>query len=60
VVNLVNEDFQTFNKEQQKHKSSYLAGEKSGGQKGIEDPAYNGQGNTDLSVGATGRKQTKE
>ena len=59
MVNLVNEDFQTFNKEQQKHKSSYLAGEKSGGQKGIEDPSYNGQGDTDQSVGSTGRKQTK-
>jgi hypothetical protein len=56
---LVNEDFQRFNKEQQKHKSSYLAGGKSGGQKGIEDPEYNGQGNTGQSVGATGRKQTK-
>lgn len=52
---MVNENFQEFNREQQKHKSIYLDGAKSGKEQGINDPEYNGQGITDKSVGATGR-----
>jgi hypothetical protein len=50
---LVNENWDEFNKIQQKHRASYLGNEKQ--KPGLNDPEYNNQDNTDKSPGATGR-----
>lgn len=52
---MVNENFDKFNKIQQKHQSDYVGSD--GDQTpGKNDPKYNNQSDTDKSVGATGRK----
>ncbi|MED3563042.1 MULTISPECIES: hypothetical protein [Bacillus] len=51
---MVNENWNEFNKIQQKHQASYLGSEKRR-KPGLNDPEYNNQDNTDKSVGATGR-----
>jgi hypothetical protein len=50
---MVNENFNKFRKEQEKHQSAYLGG--ANRQRGKNDPEYNNQEITDKSVGATGR-----
>jgi len=52
---MVNENFDRFKKEQQKHKSTYLGSEADANRPGSSNPNYNGRGNTDKNVGATGR-----
>jgi hypothetical protein len=52
---MVNENFDRFKKEQQKHKSTYLGSEADSNRPGSSNPNYNGRGNTDKNVGATGR-----
>jgi hypothetical protein len=52
-IQMVNENFNKFRREQQEHQSVYLGGAKK--QRGKNDPEYNNQDNTDKSVGATGR-----
>ena len=54
---MVNENFDQFSKEQKKHQPSYLGGSR---QAGFNHSDYNSQENTDKSVGATGRNQTKK
>jgi hypothetical protein len=49
---MVNENFDKFKKEQQKHQSVYLGGDD---QPGKNDPEYNNQEITDKAPGATGR-----
>jgi hypothetical protein len=49
---MVNENFDKFKKEQQKHQSVYLGGDD---QPGKNDPVYNNQEITDKAPGATGR-----
>ncbi|MFD0829900.1 hypothetical protein ACT8ZR_30440 [Neobacillus sp. M.A.Huq-85] len=51
---MVNENWNEFNKIQQKHRGSYLGSEKRQ-QPGMNDPEYNSAEDTDKSVGATGR-----
>ncbi|WHY91047.1 hypothetical protein QNK12_25970 [Neobacillus cucumis] len=51
---VVNENWNEFNKIQQKHRGSYLGSEKRQ-QPGMNDPEYNSAEDTDKSVGATGR-----
>jgi hypothetical protein len=51
---VVNENFDTFSKEQKEHQAVYLGGNKAQKQ-GLNDPEYNNQDNTDKSPGATGR-----
>jgi hypothetical protein len=50
---MVNENFDKFKTEQQKHEGVYLGGANQ--QRGKNDPEYNNQSITDKSVGATGR-----
>jgi hypothetical protein len=52
-IQMVNENFNKFRREQQEHPSVYLGGANK--QRGKNDPEYNNQDNTDKSVGATGR-----
>lgn len=52
---MVNENFERFNKVQQKHESAYLGSDRKQ-PPGLNDADYNNQDNTDKSVGATGRK----
>jgi hypothetical protein len=50
---MVNENFDKFKKEQQKHQSVYLGGDDQ--PYGKNDPEYNNQEITDKAPGATGR-----
>ncbi|MFJ8244837.1 hypothetical protein [Peribacillus asahii] len=51
---MVNLDFDKFIKTQKKHEGQYLGG---GNQpEGINDEEYNNRGNSDKSVGTTGKK----
>lgn len=53
-LTMVNLDFDKFIKTQKKHEGQYLGG---GNQpQGINDEEYNNRGNSDKSVGTTGRK----
>jgi hypothetical protein len=50
---MVNENFDKFNQVQKKHQGQYLGGQNQ--QRGLNDPDYNNQDNTDKAPGATGR-----
>nr|WP_263325041.1 hypothetical protein [Neobacillus sp. Marseille-Q6967] len=52
---MVNENFEKFRKEQEKHQGEYLGTDRPQ-MAGVNDRDYNNQSNTDKSVGATGRK----
>ncbi|XJZ26771.1 hypothetical protein ACF5W4_15725 [Bacillota bacterium Lsc_1132] len=52
---MVNENYERFKKEQQKHESTYLGSDRKQSP-GLNDPDYNNQDNTGKSVGVTGRK----
>jgi hypothetical protein len=51
---MVNENFEEFNKVQQKHQGEYLGTDRKQPY-GLNDPEYNNQSNTDKAIGATGR-----
>ncbi|WP_176713674.1 hypothetical protein [Pseudobacillus wudalianchiensis] len=51
---MVNWNFDSFRKQQAKHKSVYVGSTKES--PAINDEQANGQGNTDISPGATGRE----
>ncbi|MFD6211059.1 hypothetical protein [Peribacillus sp. NPDC060253] len=51
---MVNIDFDKFIKSQKNHQGQYLG--KENHQEGVNDKDYNNRGNSDKSVGATGRK----
>ena len=51
---MVNEDFERFNKVQQKHQGEYLGTDRKQ-QPGLNDQGYNNQEITDKTIGATGR-----
>jgi hypothetical protein len=53
---MVNENFDKFNKVQHQHQGEYL-GSNQKQPAGINDSEYNNQDNTDKSVGATGRNR---
>jgi hypothetical protein len=56
VKKLVNKNFERFNKEQQKHKSTYIGNIDNSRNLGdFNHSSYNSQEDTDKSVGATGR-----
>ena len=52
---MVNENFESFRKEQRKHKPAYLGSDRNQ-PPGLKDADNNNQDNTDQSIGATGRK----
>ena len=52
---MVNETFESFRKEQRKHKPAYLGVDREQ-PPGLNDADYNNQDNTDQSIGSTGRK----
>ncbi|MEK4030410.1 MULTISPECIES: hypothetical protein [Bacillaceae] len=54
----MNWDFESFRKQQAKHKSVYVGSTKK--RPTINDEDANGQGNTDMAPGATGREIGKE
>lgn len=54
-IKMVNENFEKFRKEQEKHQGEYLGTDRPQ-MAGVNDQDYNNQSNTDKSVGATGRK----
>ncbi|WP_156424461.1 hypothetical protein [Bacillus sp. FJAT-27445] len=52
---MVNTDKKQFHKLQEKHQAEYVGTDRDQ-IRGVGKSDYNGQGNTDKSVGATGRK----
>jgi hypothetical protein len=51
---MVNENFDKFKKVQEAHQGEYLGSDRKQS-RGLNDPEYNNQSDTDKSVGATGR-----
>lgn len=53
---MVNPNREKFLKEQRDLKNEYLEGARANKTEMTSDPAYNNKNDTDISVGATGRK----
>jgi hypothetical protein len=52
---MVNVDKEKFQHVQEKHQGEYIGSDRNQ-PRGVKDNDYNGQGNTDKSPGATGRR----
>lgn len=52
---MVNEDFSKFNKIQHQHEGEYLGTDRKQ-RRGLNDPGYNNQEDTDKAIGAAGRE----